>query len=258
MPVYPTGEPTSLPSAMPSPEEPDIVTFEVTTSIEGDVTKDTFSTDEYQLPFRLAVASITGVRLRDVTITEVSNLRDDDRRRLSNSASASSSPSDSDDEGEIERRLAIIGVDVRFEITAMLQFVLDDDSADVEDLIESVEDDIVTASGNGALVTEMQAQATSNGFTSAASTIANFEVNTPVPQVTAVNTDAPTVSPTSSPTRGNGNSDSNDEVLLEVVIPVCIVGFFGLCGAAYYYFVKLPMMDHKGDEEEMGGAFTRI
>merc|ERR1712185_474272 len=126
---------------MPSPEEPDIVTFEVTTSIEGDITKDTFSTDEYQLPFRLAVASIADVRLKDVTITSVSDLRDDDRRRLSNTASLS--PTNGREEGESERRLAIIGVDVHFEIAAMLQYVLEDDSADIEDLIDSVENGIV-------------------------------------------------------------------------------------------------------------------
>ena len=216
----PSSAPSGDPTGIPTLSEPDVLVLSVSQNlVSSTLTAEIFNQDKYLTPFRKALASITGVRASDVNVTEVTTLLES-RRRLTS--------------GDI------IGVTVDYEITATVQEIMVDDSADFDAAIAQISDALTNSasvSGDGRFMDALVAEANNYGDASVATVFGSTSVSEP-DQVTVneVGTPEPTLLPTGAPSlhRHNSSDDEGMSVTLLIFLPLLALAVLIGCGGPIY------------------------
>jgi len=206
----PTYMPSSMPTSMPSRAQFSTVVLPVTTTIQGPIDAATFNTTENVLAFRFAVANITSnlVSYKDIEVTDIS---DETNRRRMNAAPVG------------DRRLSVIGVIIKYEITFIAEDIEDSASLTsvasavqlIKDLIEDSTQS-VGSSSTSRLIAAIRAAASTLGAASTATLFANtFTVTQDIGSAVIT-------------VWGADDSKEDHPFLWEVIVVVPVVAFIGL------------------------------
>ena len=236
--VEPTGQPTSEPSGSPTivpsgtPTQYPTVGYahvffvQVTQILESvSLSATVFNTEAYLLPFRMAVANVTGVRTSDVTVISVTDLLETRRRRRLTAGD-------------------VVGVTVEYDIEATLEEIMTDDAVDYDDYdagIDFLENELTyatyTVGGSvsafaSALTTAAQEVGSTAAEAAYQATIVDAPDDVTVLAVgTAVPSSQPSSAPTKAPTITKGFTSAQKAGL--VVACVCFLAVCALLLASY-------------------------